>query len=104
MQQILGTKGELHLTHQHVQCEHGSDEIDKHLHEGKVASHHHLLKHWTAWEPKLDLVDHPNANWDIIPVALDKIYNFVRPRTIYLDILGDAVVIPKLVQSFVVVD
>ena len=49
-------------------------------------------------------MDKPDTNRDTIPIALYKVCNFVRPRMLYLDILGVAMVITKLVHSFIVVD
>ena len=40
----------------------------------------------------------------MIPVALDKIYNFVRFGMLCLNIIRDAVVKVKFVQSFVIMD
>ena len=63
-QQILGTKEELHLMHQHVHRKHSSDEIDKHLQEGQVAARHYLLQHRGHLELKPDLMDHLDTNRD----------------------------------------
>ena len=90
--------------HSRVHREHGSNKIDKHLHEGEVVACHHLVKNRTNWEPNPSLVDQLDVNWDMIHFALDKIYKFFYPGMFYLDILGDEMVIPKLVQSLVVMD
>ena len=49
-------------------------------------------------------MDQLDVNRDMIPIALDKIYNFIRLGTLYQNIVRDAVVSLKLVQSFIIMD
>ena len=49
-------------------------------------------------------MDQLDMDRDAILVALDKVCNLIWPGTLYLNILRNEVVIPKLVQRFVIVD
>ena len=62
-----------------------------------MVARHHLFQYRANWEFKSGLIDHLDANHDAIPIALDKICNFVRFRMLYLNIIRDAIIRLELI-------